>query len=154
MQQGVSDSTHKEFVAKLIAEGNGRKISHGPDLSDRTVYKLTNDGRVTRVGRWLRLMSLDELPQLVNVLKGEMSIVGPRPPLPYEVQQYDHWQLVRLGVRPGITGLWQVSGRSRLSYREMCELDIEYVQRWSIWMDLKILLKTIPVVLLNTGRAA
>jgi lipopolysaccharide/colanic/teichoic acid biosynthesis glycosyltransferase len=118
------------------------------------VYKLVNDDRVTRVGRWLRRTSLDELPQLFNVLRGEMSLVGPRPPVPYEFEGYDHWQFDRLQVKPGMTGLWQVSGRSRVSFRQMCELDVEYVRRWSLWLDLQILLKTLPVVLFNSGRAA
>ncbi len=101
-----------------------------------------------------RLASVDELPQLLNVLRGEMSLVGPRPPLLYEFEKYDHWQFDRLQVLPGITGLWQVSGRNRLTYRQMCELDVEYVGRWSVWLDFKILLRTIPVVLFNSGRAA
>jgi lipopolysaccharide/colanic/teichoic acid biosynthesis glycosyltransferase len=108
---------------------------------------------VTRVGRFLRRSSLDELPQFLNVLMGEMSLVGPRPPIPYEFEMYDHWQFDRLQVRPGITGLWQVSGRSLLSYRQMCELDVDYVRRWSILLDLRILLKTVPVVLFNAGKA-
>ena len=105
------------------------------------------------MGRWLRRRSLDELPQLINVLRGEMSLVGPRPPLPYEFEQYEHWQFHRLQVRPGMTGLWQVSGRSRLTYRQMCELDLQYVREWSLWLDLSILLKTVPVVLSNSGSA-
>ena len=119
-----------------------------------TVVKLTNDERITRVGRWLRRTSLDELPQLFNVLRGEMSLVGPRPPLAYEFDQYEHWQFHRLQVRPGITGLWQVSGRNRLTYRQMCELDLVYIRAWSLWLDLQIMVKTIPVVLSNSGRAA
>jgi lipopolysaccharide/colanic/teichoic acid biosynthesis glycosyltransferase len=83
-----------------------------------------------------------------------MSLVGPRPPLPYECDHYDSWQFDRLQVKPGVTGLWQVSGRNRLTYREMCELDLEYVRRWSLWLDLEILVRTIPVVLFNKGRAA
>jgi lipopolysaccharide/colanic/teichoic acid biosynthesis glycosyltransferase len=105
------------------------------------------------VGRFLRKSSLDELPQFFNVLAGDMSLVGPRPPIPYEFEAYDHWQYDRMQVRPGITGLWQVSGRSQLSYRQMCELDLDYVRRWSVWLDLRILLRTVPVVLFNSGRA-
>jgi lipopolysaccharide/colanic/teichoic acid biosynthesis glycosyltransferase len=118
------------------------------------VFKMIEDPRVTRVGRFLRKSSLDELPQFLNVLLGDMSLVGPRPPIPYEFEAYDHWQFDRLQVRPGMTGLWQVSGRSLLPFRQRCELDVDYVRRWSIWLDLKILLKTIPVVLFNSGRAA
>jgi lipopolysaccharide/colanic/teichoic acid biosynthesis glycosyltransferase len=119
----------------------------------RPVFKMVEDPRVTRVGRFLRKSSLDELPQFFNVLRGEMSLVGPRPPIPYEFEAYDHWQYDRMQVRPGITGLWQVSGRSRLSYRQMCELDLDYVRRWTIWLDLRILLRTVPVVMFNSGRA-
>ena len=107
-----------------------------------------------RLGRWLRRWSLDELPQLLNVVRGDMSLVGPRPPLPYEFEAYDHWQFDRLEVKPGITGLWQVSGRNLLTYRQMCELDVTYVRCWSLWLDIRILLRTVPVVLFNSGRAA
>jgi lipopolysaccharide/colanic/teichoic acid biosynthesis glycosyltransferase len=133
---------------------NGREAEAAHLGAGGPVYKLVNDTRVTRVGRILRRTSLDELPQLLNVLRGEMSLVGPRPPIPYELEECDQWQLDRLQVKPGITGLWQVSGRNRLTYRQMCELDIQYVRQWSLWLDLKILLKTIPVVVLNSGRAA
>jgi lipopolysaccharide/colanic/teichoic acid biosynthesis glycosyltransferase len=130
-------------------QGTKHTAADGQDI-----FKLVNDPRVTRLGALLRRTSLDELPQLINVLTGEMSLVGPRPPVPYEFEAYDHWQFDRLQVRPGITGLWQVSGRNRLSYRQMCELDVAYVRRWSVGLDLRILLRTIPVVLFNSGRAA
>jgi len=148
MRHGAPDTAHRELIRRLQAD------DQPPSVGERQVYKLTDDERVTRVGRWLRRTSLDELPQLLNVLRGEMSLVGPRPPLPYEFEGYDHWQFDRLQLRPGITGLWQVSGRSRLSYRQMCELDVEYVRRWSLALDVEILLRTIPVVLFNSGRAA
>ena len=151
MKHGSSDAAHRELVSKMLGgdEGAaGTAIGNG-----KRVYKLLEDERVTRVGGWLRRTSLDELPQLLNVISGEMSLVGPRPPLGYECAAYDHWQFDRLQVKPGITGLWQVSGRSLMSYRQMCELDVEYVRRWSLWLDLKILLRTVPVVLLNSGRA-
>jgi len=148
MRHGAPDTAHRELIRRLQADDPPSAIG------DRQVYKLTGDERVTRVGRWLRRTSLDELPQLLNVLRGEMSLVGPRPPLPYEFEGYDHWQFDRLQLKPGITGLWQVSGRSRLSYRQMCELDVEYVRRWSLALDVEILLRTIPVVLFNSGRAA
>jgi len=148
MRHGAPDTAHRELIRRLQAD------DPPPSVGDRQVYKLTDDERVTRVGHWLRRTSLDELPQLLNVLRGEMSLVGPRPPLPYEFEGYDHWQFDRLQLRPGITGLWQVSGRSRLSYRQMCELDVEYVRRWSLALDVEILLRTIPVVLFNSGRAA
>lgn len=153
MRDGVRDDVHRAFVQTQL---NGERSTAGKVIgSDGVpVFKLVHDDRVTRVGRLLRRTSIDELPQLINVLRGEMSLVGPRPPLPYEVEAYETWQFDRLGVRPGITGLWQVSGRNLLTYREMCQLDVSYVERWSVWLDLKILLKTIPVVVLNSGRAA
>jgi exopolysaccharide biosynthesis polyprenyl glycosylphosphotransferase len=149
MRDGASDAAHREYMQRMQAgEEDGVLAADG-----RPVYKLVADDRVTRIGRWLRRTSLDELPQLLNVLRGEMSLVGPRPPLPYEFEAYDHWQFDRLQVKPGITGLWQVSGRNLLTYRQMCELDVEYVRRWSLLFDLQILVKTIPVVFFNSGRA-
>lgn len=113
--------------------------------------KWANDPRVTRVGRWLRKTSIDELPNLINVIRGEMSIVGPRPPTPSEVALYEPWQRQRLNTQPGITGLWQVSGRSKIPFEEQCLLDIYYIENWSIGLDLQILLRTIPNVLLGNG---
>lgn len=120
--------------------------------ADGPVFKIREDPRVTRVGRFLRKYSIDELPQLFNVLKGDMSLVGPRPPLPGEVEEYGDLEWRRLEVIPGITGLWQVSGRSELSFKKWMELDIYYIENWSFWLDIKILLQTIPVVL--TGKGA
>jgi exopolysaccharide biosynthesis polyprenyl glycosylphosphotransferase len=119
--------------------------------ADGPLFKLRHDPRVTRVGRILRRYSIDELPQLVNVLKGEMSLVGPRPPLASEVARYEEWQLDRLEVRPGITGLWQVSGRSELSFEDYVRLDLFYVENWSIAYDLFILSKTIPLLVSARG---
>lgn len=116
------------------------------------IFKMRNDPRLTRVGKWLRRTSLDELPQVFNILLGEMSWVGPRPPLPAEVSMYEDWQKRRLGTLTGVTGLWQVSGRSLLSFEEMVKLDLYYVENWSLWLDLRILVQTIPAVL--TGRGA
>ncbi|MFN8476130.1 MAG: undecaprenyl-phosphate glucose phosphotransferase [Anaerolineae bacterium] len=115
------------------------------------LFKMRNDPRQTRVGRFIRRTSLDELPQLLNVLNGDMSLVGPRPPIPREVEQYDEWHRRRLDVAPGLTGLWQVSGRSQLTFDEMVMLDLYYAENWSLLLDLKILLRTIPTVLLGTG---
>jgi exopolysaccharide biosynthesis polyprenyl glycosylphosphotransferase len=115
------------------------------------VFKMKRDPRVTRVGRFLRKTSLDELPQLINVLRGEMSFVGPRPPLPEEVEKYEGWQRRRLSMKPGITGLWQVRGRNRIDFDQWMKLDLEYIDNWSLWLDFKILLKTIPVVLSGKG---
>jgi lipopolysaccharide/colanic/teichoic acid biosynthesis glycosyltransferase len=114
-------------------------------------YKLVNDPRVTRIGRPLRQYSLDELPQLWNVLTGEMSLIGPRPPLAYEVELYDAREWLRLAVKPGLTGLWQVSGRSALNFEEMIDLDRYYVEHWSIWLDFVILFRTPLAVLAGKG---
>lgn len=114
-------------------------------------FKLKNDPRVTKVGRFIRKYSIDELPQLFNVLKGDMSLIGPRPPLPKEVDRYSDWEWRRLEVTPGITGMWQVSGRSELSFDQWVNLDIYYIENWSLFLDLKILLKTIPVVVKGEG---
>jgi exopolysaccharide biosynthesis polyprenyl glycosylphosphotransferase len=116
------------------------------------VFKIKHDPRVTPVGRWLRRLSLDELPQLYNVLIGDMSLVGPRPPLPREVAQYDRWQRRRLSMKPGITCLWQVSGRNNLPFETWMKLDLEYIDNWSLWLDIKILLRTIYAV--TTGHGA
>jgi exopolysaccharide biosynthesis polyprenyl glycosylphosphotransferase len=115
---------------------------------DEVLYgKVPNDRRITRIGHWMRRFSIDELPNLINVLRGEMSLVGPRPPIPYEVEIYADWHRARFNVKPGITGLWQVSGRNRLRFEQMVQLDIYYIENWSLWLDIKILLKTWPVVL-------
>lgn len=119
--------------------------------ADGPLFKMRDDPRITRVGKWLRRLSFDELPQLYNVLRGEMSLIGPRPPLPSEVEAYQEWHKRRLEVSPGLTGLWQVSGRSELTFDEMALLDIYYIENWSLGMDTRILWQTIPRVLLGTG---
>ena len=119
---------------------------------DGPVFKIKNDPRVTGVGRLLRKTSLDELPQLINVLRGEMSLVGPRPPIPEEVSQYERWQRRRLSMKPGITCFWQISGRNEVNFEDWMEMDLKYIDNWSIKLDFVILFKTIPVVL--TGRGA
>jgi len=139
MHENNDHSEHKEFVRKLIHEPT---VIHATGKNGERVYKMTGDKRVTRVGKWIRRSSMDELPQLFNVLCGDMSLVGPRPPIPYEVDFYQDWHRRRLDVKPGITGLWQVSGRSHLKFDEMVRLDIHYVNTWTPWLDLKILLKT------------
>jgi lipopolysaccharide/colanic/teichoic acid biosynthesis glycosyltransferase len=118
---------------------------------DGPVFKICNDPRITRVGRFVRTTSIDEIPQFLNVLRGEMSLVGPRPPIPEEVARYELWQLQRLDVRPGLTCLWQVSGRSRLGFQEWMRLDLEYIRNRSFRLDLKILLRTIRAVLSREG---
>jgi exopolysaccharide biosynthesis polyprenyl glycosylphosphotransferase len=115
------------------------------------LFKMKNDPRVTRVGRFLRRSSLDELPQVFNVLRGEMSLVGPRPSLPSEVATYEDWQLGRLRAIPGMTGLWQVSGRSDVPFHDMVRLDLHYIRNWSVWLDLEIILRTVPAVIGNRG---
>lgn len=119
--------------------------------ADGPLFKIKDDPRTTRLGKWLRRLSLDELPQFYNVLRGEMSLIGPRPPLPAEVEQYQEWHKRRLEVPPGITGLWQVSGRSELTFDEMALLDIYYIENWSLGLDTKILWQTIPKVLFGSG---
>ena len=118
---------------------------------DGPVFKISRDPRVTRVGRFLRVTSIDEIPQFMNVLRGDMSLVGPRPPIPEEVAQYEPWQLRRLDVRPGITCLWQISGRSRIGFQEWMRLDLEYIKRESLGLDVQILLRTIPAVISREG---
>jgi exopolysaccharide biosynthesis polyprenyl glycosylphosphotransferase len=143
MRADSDDAPHREYQRKLIA---GRPDTNLGD-DERPVYKLRDDPRVTRVGRVLRRLSLDELPQLLNVLRGDMSVVGPRPPIPYEVEAYELWHRKRLDMKPGLTGLWQVSGRNRLSFDEMVRLDLFYIENWSLLLDLKIILRTLPVML-------
>jgi exopolysaccharide biosynthesis polyprenyl glycosylphosphotransferase len=135
---------HKEYVTKLISGGLQSK--------SKGVYKITNDPRMTPLGRLLRKTSLDELPQFWNVLRGDMSLVGPRPPVPYEFDCYAPWHRRRiLEAKPGITGLWQVSGRSRTTFNDMVRLDLKYVKEWSIWLDIKILLQTPRAVVTAEG---
>ncbi|MGC4114795.1 MAG: sugar transferase [Myxococcales bacterium] len=117
------------------------------------VFKIQNDPRVTRIGRFLRKHSLDELPQFINVLWGEMSVVGPRPPVPGEVAKYEPWQRRRLSVRPGLTCLWQVSGRNGIGFRQWMYLDLRYIDHWSLRKDLALVLKTVPVVLHGQGAS-
>ena len=133
------------------AEADQDKLEHRNEMSG-PVFKLRDDPRVTRVGRFLRRFSLDELPQLWNVVKGDMSLVGPRPPTPEEVEQYKPWQRRRLSMRPGLTCLWQVAGRNEIDFDRWVALDLEYIDNWSPWLDIKILLRTVPAVL--TGRGA
>jgi lipopolysaccharide/colanic/teichoic acid biosynthesis glycosyltransferase len=138
---------------RTMVEGADRRLREDPELwqAFRQAYKLEADPRVTRVGRWLRRLSLDELPQCLNVLRGEMSLVGPRPFAPYEAERYTACLDRRLSVRPGMTGLWQVSGRHEVSYQERVRLDLEYVEHWSLWLDLQILFRTVWAVLSRRG---
>lgn len=145
MVNGADESVHQAF-AKVLIEGR--------DVPDNAYRQFkASDPRVTSVGKILRKTSLDELPQVVNVLKGEMSLVGPRPVIPYEVDEYEKWHKERLAAKPGITGLWQVSGRCDKSFDYMIRKDIEYVRNQSLWLDLRILLLTTPAVLSARGAA-
>ena len=119
--------------------------------TDGPIFKISNDPRVTKVGKFLRKSSIDELPQLINIIRGEMAIVGPRPPLLNEVAQYTPEQMHRLDVKPGLTCYWQCSGRSNLSFEQWMQLDYKYINERSLWTDLKIILKTVPAVLLGRG---
>ena len=141
------------YKFRSMRVGAEKELPKLRDLNETTgpIFKMRDDPRCTRVGRFLRRTSLDELPQFYNILRGEMSLVGPRPPLPSEVEQYQEWHKKRLEVRPGMTGLWQISGRSELSFDEMCLLDIYYAESWSLMLDIKILFKTIPALLLGRG---
>jgi exopolysaccharide biosynthesis polyprenyl glycosylphosphotransferase len=146
MRVNADDRVHREYVARLIAAGQ-----QGTAASDG-VFKIVNDPRVTPVGGVLRKTSLDELPQFINVLLGSMSLVGPRPPIPYEVEQYKAWHRRRvLDAKPGITGLWQVTGRSRTSFDDMVRLDLRYARNCSLWTDIKILLATPRAVVSGKG---
>jgi lipopolysaccharide/colanic/teichoic acid biosynthesis glycosyltransferase len=135
---------HREYVTALI-QGNS------PNGGRENLYKLAVDDRITPVGRWIRRWSLDELPQLFNVIAGDMTLVGPRPAIPYEVAEYPSWYLQRFSVKPGLTGLWQVSGRSERTYEEMVRLDIEYTQSRSLLLDLSILVRTPWIVIGRKG---
>lgn len=139
------DKEHRDYMARLIRKEGDANLG----TNERPNYKFTNGHRLTRVGRMIRRLSLDELPQVFNVFRGEMSLVGPRPPIPYEVDCYETWHCKRLDVKPGLTGLWQVSGRYRLSFDQMVQLDIYYIENWSAWLDLKIILKTLPALFMR-----
>ncbi len=139
------DEAHREYMARQIKKQGEANL--GTD--EKPNYKFINGERLTRIGHWLRRSSLDELPQIFNVFKGEMSLVGPRPPIPYEVECYEPWHRKRLDVKPGMTGLWQVSGRYRLSFQQMVQLDIYYIENWTPWLDLKIILKTLPALFMR-----
>jgi lipopolysaccharide/colanic/teichoic acid biosynthesis glycosyltransferase len=147
MTVGAPSHVHRAYVEALIAGAQPEHAGPGPR------FKLVDDARVTRTGHWLRRTSLDELPQLWNVLRGEMSLVGPRPALDYEVAKYEPAWLGRFAVKPGMTGIWQVSGRSNLTHDEMIELDLRYVARRSIGLNASILFRTIPVVLGAEGTS-
>jgi len=148
MRQDSDDTLHREYATNFIG---GKELRLRDEDKDEKVYKMPNDPRITSIGRILRKTSLDELPQLFNVIKGDMSLVGPRPPIAYELTIYKEWHKRRLRAKPGITGLWQVSGRSSVPFHDMVLLDLYYINRWSLLLDLQIMVKTIPVVLYGKG---
>lgn len=151
MVTGNDPTIHKEFIKNLI-RGELNKEGEKKGVHQDGKYKITKDPRVTPIGQFLRKSSLDELPQFFNVLKGEMSLVGPRPPIPYECAEYDIWHRRRvLEMKPGITGLWQVKGRSSTTFDEMVRMDIQYIRDWSLWLDIKILFLTPWVVFAGKG---
>ena len=146
MVAGGNTGAHKEFIKKYVTQGKGHV-----DESGKEVFKLTGDKRVTTIGKIIRRVSIDEVPQMINVLRGEMSLVGPRPPVPYEYELYDEIKKLRLVVKPGITGLNQVRRRSQSTFEQMYADDLEYIREQSIWLDLKIMVKTPWVMLFGVG---
>ncbi len=148
MAANSGDELHRKAYRQNI---EGVIDANAGEEAEPIFGKVKDDPRITKAGKWLRRSSFDELPQILNVLKGDMSIVGPRPPISYEVEDYDIWHRKRLDMKPGITGLWQVSGRSRLTFEEMVRIDLFYIENWSLWLDLKIILLTIPAIFRGDG---
>jgi len=151
MYTDADQGLHRQFVEAYMNGDHEKMADIQPDKNGADMYKLNGDPRVTRIGRFLRKTSLDELPQLWNVLKGDMSLVGPRPPITYEVDNYTEKDMGRLTTVPGLTGLWQMTGRGELGFSEMVELDLEYIETQSLGLDIKILFGTIPAVILSRG---
>ena len=148
VRNGVTPTTFKMYKFRSMLH-NAEDLLH--DLMDQNeqsgpVFKITDDPRITKIGKFIRKTSIDELPQLINVLKGEMSLVGPRPPIPHEVEQYTEYQKQRLLVKPGLTCIWQVSGRNNIGFEEWVEMDLEYIKNRSLWLDIKLILKTVGVL--------
>ena len=148
MHVNSDDSVHRDSIIKYM---NGQEMNMGTAAAIKFQFKLSDDPRVTRVGRFIRKTSIDELPQFFNVLRGEMTLVGPRPPLPYEVELYTPHNWLRLSGKPGLTGIWQVYGRSRVTFQDMVEMDIDYLQHQSLWEDLKLIALTVPVMIRGRG---
>ena len=148
VRNGVTPTTFKMYKFRSMLH-NAEDLLH--DLMDQNeqsgpVFKITDDPRITKIGKFIRKTSIDELPQLINVLKGEMSLVGPRPPIPHEVEQYTEYQKQRLLVKPGLTCIWQVSGRNNIGFEEWVEMDLEYIKNRSLWLDIKLIFKTVGVL--------
>lgn len=148
MFQDAEQSLHQEYIKAYVEGRENLAQTEG----DESIHKLQYDPRITRVGRIIRKTSMDELPQLFNVLKGEMSLVGPRPVPTYEFESYQPWHRERMNALPGISGLWQVTARCQVPFNEQIQLDVDYVRRQSLWLDISILLRTIPAVI--SGRGA
>jgi lipopolysaccharide/colanic/teichoic acid biosynthesis glycosyltransferase len=146
MYENCDESLHRLAIQKYM---EGQKLADDTTIS----YKQVDDPRITRVGRFIRKTSIDELPQFFNVLRGEMTLVGPRPPLPYEVEKYSSYDWLRLSGKPGLTGLWQVYGRSQVTFQSMVQMDIDYLRRQSLWEDLKLIVLTVPVMISGRGGA-
>ena len=149
MKHGADETLHKEYTKAFISQDVSKtnEIQGG----ETNTYKLLNDPRVTRIGKIIRKYSLDELPQLINIVLGDMSLVGPRPPIPYEVEEYQPWHYRRFEAKPGLTGLWQVTSRSSADFDDMVHLDIQYIEQQDLWLDIKIIVKTPRVVLSTQG---
>lgn len=145
MHHKNDDGLHRDFARDFIS---GDMLE---ESDESTVFKMVRDPRITTIGRFLRRSSLDELPQFYNVLRGEMSLVGPRPPISYELEHYQDWHKDRLKVKPGLTGLWQVSGRSTVGFDEMVKLDLYYIGHWNLMLDLKIMARTVPAMVKGEG---
>ena len=145
MHHKNDDGAHRDFARNFISGDMAE------DNAESTVFKMVCDPRITAIGRFLRRSSLDELPQFYNVLRGEMSLVGPRPPISYELEHYQDWHKDRLKVKPGLTGLWQVSGRSSVGFDEMVKLDLYYIGHWNLQLDLKIMVRTVPAMVKGEG---
>ncbi|GER86757.1 multidrug MFS transporter [Dictyobacter vulcani] len=145
------NSDQRAHREKILQYMNGQKLNE--DNTGKMSYKHVHDPRITKIGRFIRKTSLDELPQFWNVLRGQMSLVGPRPPLPYEVELYTSHEWLRMVGKPGLTGTWQVYGRSRVTFQNMVEMDIEYLEHQSLWNDLKLIILTVPVMIFSRGGA-
>ena len=153
IRSGLNGKTFEFYKFRTMcadAEHKKDALTNRNEMSG-PVFKIADDPRVTRIGRFLRKYSIDEVPQFINVLRGDMSLVGPRPPLPKEVSEYDPWQHRKLSVKPGVTCLWQVNGRNQIDFENWMRLDLEYIDNWSLWLDAKILARTIPAVIKGSG---
>jgi exopolysaccharide biosynthesis polyprenyl glycosylphosphotransferase len=152
---GLNGRKFTLYKFRTMFEGAEEKLTELEKLNEMggPVFKMKKDPRITRLGRYLRKFSIDEFPQLFNVLVGHMSLVGPRPPIPEEVVQYEPWQRRRLSMRPGLTCIWQVSGRNKIDFDDWMKLDLKYLDNWSLWLDFTIIMKTIPVVFFGIGAS-